>query len=305
MPSPRTFIGAKTTTEALRSHLVFTAGRLRRHPLTQGHVATFQQLIVKVDTVEAQAKVLADDLDDAQVEIYVADDGLNDLASKVWKVVGTITKDPAAPVRKVLFGDKNLSDYSRPILGNQYTQMTQWPEALGKSEHPALQALAAEAIPLLEAAAAAIAHKAAAETAKKLFREVGDRAKLFAEANTARKKLYGELSALPHEHPELPSSFADRFFRRDTVENEAAEEEPEPAPEATIESVKAEIERLTKLIEEQQALLTKLEAKAKTDAEEALERQADEARLQQIEEEEKARAKEKATLLAKLDKNKK
>lgn len=298
MPPPRTFNGPKTSTGALRSHLVFTLGRLRRHSLTQPYIPTFQALVAGVDAVEAQARVLADEVDEAQVDIYVADDGLNEYATKVWKAVDSITKDPNAPIRKVLFAGKTLSDFSRPILGNQYTVMTQWPTVLAASEYKILQDLAPEGELLLKAGEAAIARKAAADTARRLFREVGERAKLFDDANAARKKLYGELSTLPHKHPGLPSSFAEKFFRRDVVENEV----PEDATEPTVESVTLEIDRLTKLLAAQQAVLKALEEKAKVAAAEAMERQAAEARLQQLEQEEAERAKEKQALLAKLGK---
>lgn len=297
MSSPRTIIAAKTSTEALRSHLVFTLGRLRRHPLTQGHLAPFQELIAQVDAVDVKAKALSDEVDEAQVDIYVADDGLNEFAGTVWKVVDSITKEADAPLRKLLFAGKNLSDFSRPILGNQYTIMTDWSDLLAKSEHAGLQGLSAEAEKVIQAAIEALGRKAAADANKKVFREVGERAKLFAAANAARKKLHGELSALALEHPGLPATFADRFFRR-----EPAAESAEEALEPTMESVQEEIQRLKEQLAAQEALLKTLAEKAKAEALDAETRKAAEARLQELEQEDALRAKEKEALLAKLGK---
>jgi hypothetical protein len=296
MPTPRTFSRTKTATGTARSHIGFTLGRLRRHSLTQSHVPLFEALLTDVDAVESQATQLADKADEAQVDVYVADDGLNEHAAKAWLAGESISKAPDAPWRVVLFGGKTLSDFTKPILGAQHAAMQQWPAALAASEHKVLSDLAAGTVPLLQAADVASQNKAAAEMAIKLFRETGERAKLFDKVNAARKTLYGELATLPHKHPGLAASFPDKFFRRDTVE---VEEEQAPP---TIASTQKEIERLTQALAEQEQVLKALEAKAEADAKAAAELAAAEAKLEQLVAEEEAKKKEKEELMKLLGK---
>jgi hypothetical protein len=89
--------------------------------------------------------------------------------------------------------------------------------SLQSSPHPSLAALGPVLDHQVQSADAAVAQLAAASQALKQFREVGERKALVDKINARRKATHGELGEIAHSNPQLnlPSDFADRFFRRD------------------------------------------------------------------------------------------
>lgn len=296
MPPPKVFNKKRMSLRSLRWQIQFTHGKVSRQDLIKAEAPAFLDLIVKTDATIIKEQQFLDEINAAQLAIYLADDDLNDFAHKVWRKVEDISVDPKLPIRTVLFGDKTLAEFNRPTLNTQYTAMSRWPDALKDSGHPQLAALAPEAPPLVEASALALERKAKAQSAKKIFREVGDHAKLFDEVNLARKKLYFEASSLPHTTPGLPANFADRLFARDVVEDEKEDETP---TEATIEQ---KIETLEADIIAKQEELEKLKKDAADLAKTAAERKALEERLAELDNENEARKKERDAILEKLKK---
>jgi hypothetical protein len=157
-----------------------------------------------------------------------------------------------------------------------------------------LQALAPKLPPLLDVAKAAIARRGAADAARKAFREVGERAKVFDKVNMARRKLWTDLSEIATKTPDLNKNFPDRFFRRETPDSDLVVEEP------TVASLNKEIEELQKLVQTKQAQIEELKRKAELAETEARERQSKEDRLKQLDEEQAARDKEREEILADL-----
>src|SRR5262249_32011888 len=147
-------------------------------------------------------------------------------------------------LRALFFEQDTLYEFNRPILNKQYHRMRDdWPKALEACEYAALKDLGPELQALIQVAAAAIKRKSDLEADKKIFRDVGDRAMLFDNVNNGRRQLWVDLSELVTNQPSLPGNFPDRFYRRDTVEGEIADEEP------TVESLEVEIEALLTQVE--------------------------------------------------------
>jgi hypothetical protein len=304
MPAPKT-LSNKFALRTLRGHIVFTLGALRLFPMTEEHVPLFEGFLMRWGEIHTMELALYDAIELANNAVLRADTALNAFATKVSKLISTLTGEQRDqrknPLYTVFFKNKVLSDFKRPILGGQYRAMTLWPTALDGCGHNELKALVPELVPLLATAKKAIQDKESAEQAKKIFREVGDRRKFFDAVNIARKTLYGELSSLPHKMPGLPSDFADQFFRRDV----AAEDDEEEQEEPTLESVAARIEALAAELEAQKAVYKELEETAQREAELAKQIQADEEKLAAIEREAAARAKEAEELRARIAAQKK
>jgi predicted RNase H-like nuclease (RuvC/YqgF family) len=125
------------------------------------------------------------------------------------------------------------------------------------------------------------------------FRRLGGRKTFIDEVNTKRKETYTGLSALPHSHPELPSDFAEAFFRRDR----AREEDP------TIESLAEEIKELQDVLAGKEQALARLHKEAEEAAREQKDRDKDEKKkkLAQVQKDLEEKQKEAAALAAELD----
>lgn len=278
----------------VREHIGFTFRRLRAHALTLALAQRFEELLAEHSVVHQQELALGDALDEAIVVAHSADQELNAFATRVSNTIRAITGNQrTGALYKHFFDGEPLHIFTRPLLGDQLAAMHVWVSSLTQSEHADLQALGAELPALLEKADAAALAKRDAEQAKRLFKEVGARKKLIDDVNAARKETYGALAKLPHQHPGLPSRFADGFFRRDRVRKEG---------EPTIESVSATIASLQDEIAEQQALLAQLQqeqAEAKAAAEEQA-RLALAAELAEIQKEIEEKQKQAAALQAAL-----
>jgi hypothetical protein len=281
----------------LLKEIRYTLSLLAVHPLAAPYVPAFQPLREEWTTVQATELAHQEAISVAQAKVDAADYGLDDFAGRLSKAVLTITVDVRThPLYLHFFGDKNLTDFRRPTLGEQFRAMGAWLSSLQGSEHESLKAMAPELEKLLAAADAAVKAKAAAKQQNKQFRDVGERKQFADKLNAVRKEVHGALAKLPHLHPGLPPNFAAQFFRRETSDEDVEEQA------ATVESVTARIASLDEELTQEKALLDDLkrqEAEA-AKAKEAVE--ADEAALTAAEKELAETAQKIETLKAKLGK---
>jgi hypothetical protein len=292
MSTIRTLNPDRVSLLGLRSHLTYSISRFKAEPLATSHVAPFDAYRAKWDLVHLKELVLNDELTEAQAQIDSCDKLLNELASRCSKIILTITKDNREhSLYTHFFGDESLSDFKRPVLGEQLQAMRGWIGLLEASEHPSLKALGPDLEPVVKAADDAVKAKANVEQKKKLFRE-DERRKLFDEVNAARKSAHGELAKLPHIHTGLPASFADGFFRQESARGETEEiEEPQ-----TIASVELSIASLKQKLAAEEALLAELLAQKELEAKV----EADRAALAAIEKAMAEQAAQAAALKAKI-----
>jgi len=289
--TPRTLSYEATLTD-VRSHISFTARRLRAHSVTQSLAATFEALLAAWTPLHQKELELADKADDTVIEANAVDGELNAFAHHTSNTLLELTgKNRNHPLYLHFFGGKPLHLFTRPILAGQLEAMRHWNPSLAQSGHASLATLGGDLTALIDKADAVVAARATAEQALRLFREIGERKQFIDEVNAARKEVHGALSTLPHKHTGLPARFADGFFRRDKARDDEAPD---------LEEIEGSIEKLKKELAEQEKARAELlaeQAAAKAAAEEQV-KAAAEAKLAAIQKEIELKMKEAAAVQA-------
>lgn len=283
---------ASSSMHALLPHLTFTLSQLRAHPLGAPYVALFEVLRTEGREVNNRELDLIEQKAAARAVVVASDGGLDGYASRLSKTVLTITGDDRSSGLYTHYFEKPLGELTRPILRGQLAAMRKWLISLPLSPHAALSGMAAELATRVDEADEAVAALNAAEQQIREFRDVGERKQWVDRLNAARKEVHGALAKLPHEHPELPSDFADQFF--------LSEPGGDDADEDTVEALQAEEAALQKDLARVQARLaeaTRTEAEQKKEAEA---RAAKAAALAELEREAAALEKRRAALKAEL-----
>lgn len=272
-------VNVRSSIFALFPHPMYSASRLRAHPLGAPHAPRFEALCAEGREVLVEEISHLEALSDAQARVGAADDALNEFAGRVSKEALIITRDDRSNALYThLFGQKNLGEFRKPVLSGQLEAMKPWVEALQQSPHPTLSALAPEAEALVNAGVAATEARRLAKQHNRYFRDVGNRRQWVDRLNAARKEIHGMLAKLPHEQPGLPSDFADHFFLSASPRDEETESEVPETPEA----IRAEIEGIQQALAAAQVRLAQAEA-AELEAEQAAaERAADAAALAEL-----------------------
>jgi hypothetical protein len=142
--------------------------------------------------------------------------------------------------------------------------MRTWPPSLLASANATLKEIGAKIEAKVKEAADALIAESEAEQKLTDFRVSGPRKALVDKFNALRKSTHGALAKYAHEHPEknLPSDYADSFFR-----HESAPRAPTlPEIERKITFVEAELTRL-KTQRDQIVAAQDAEEKLKEDAE--------------------------------------
>ena len=253
------------------SQICYTYCKVKANPLAAPHVAVFEGLRTECLQVHATDLTLIEAQADAQARVDVANESLSGLATRYSRGLLNITGDNRSnPTYLFFFGEEPLADFKRPVLARKLTKMAKWIPAL-QDAHPSLQAMGPELIAAVAAGEAAATAKEEAIQARRHFREVGAWRQLTDRHNAVRKEVHGALAKLPHEHPTLPTNFADQFFRRDTSRPEVEEAETLSTEEAVhvhMKALRADMAAAEERLSELQA-----EAKAEAEAAEARARQ--------------------------------
>lgn len=241
----------------LLPNLGYTLSRLRAHPFGGPHVATFEALRAEGLQVLGKELALAEAVADAQARVDAAGETLDHVADQVSRALLNITdSDRDNPLYVYFFNKKNLTEFKRPVLGTQLSACRSWVAVLGKSPHAELQALHPVVETSVLEAEAAEAARGTARQQNRQFRELGERRKWVDRLNAARKQLHGVLAGLPHQHPGLPSSFADQFFIKESRHESSDAEEPEE----TSASLRAQAEAVREALARIEARIVEVEA---------------------------------------------
>ncbi len=288
-------LNPRSSVLSLLLELRYTISRCQADPRASFCVQAFQSCRDECTVVQNQELDLLERLSNAQASVDIADENLDDFASRLSKAVLTITKDDRShSIYLHFFGKKSISAFIRPKLGIELEAVRGWGESLTTSQFPALQAMALELAALVVAADKALSARSETQRQIRQFRDVGARRQLFDKVNAGRKKAAGDLAKLAIETPGLPSDYGDSFFRSAP----AVEEVDEP----TIDSVKEDIGDLETKLTSAKELLVTLEVAAAAAQKAAAEKASDEALLATLEKQEADLAKQKAELKQKLRK---
>ncbi|MFO0590895.1 MAG: hypothetical protein U0441_25350 [Polyangiaceae bacterium] len=215
-------ISNDTTLSSIKEEDNHTRASLSAHPLTAALAAPYATFISQTwEPVVSQERALEYALAFATARVLYADSVLNVLVHKLDSALLMLTgKDREALLYTRYFGDKRPFEVALGVLGPQLETMRGWiPDLMAPQQQPLLQAIGAEIQAAVADADSAVAAKLAADNAITAFRSTGPRAQLVSEYNALRKQTYGALGKMRHEHPELPSDFADSFFRHDMSRN--------------------------------------------------------------------------------------
>lgn len=218
-------------------------------------------------------------------------DFLSDTTAAIVKLEVKSSGRPAALVR--YYGSQRPSEFRKARLGPQLDAMRTWPPSLLASANATLQEVGAKIAATVKEADASITAELLAEQQLTDFRVSGARKALVDKFNALRKSTHGALAKFAHEHPEknLPSSWADSFFRHESAPRVPTLEELE----RKITFAEAELTRL-KVQRDQIVAAQDAEEKVRQDAE----RTATKAALSAAEEEAAEIAKKVAALKAEL-----
>lgn len=288
-------LSPRSSVVSLLLELRYSISRCQADSRASFCVQDFQICRAECLVVQSQEFELLERLSDAQACVDIADENLDDFASRLSKAILTITKDDRShPIYVHFFGKKSISAFIRPKLGIELQSAKNWGESLTTSQFPTLQVMATELMALIVAADAAVTARSETQREIRQFRDIGARYQLFVKVNAGRKKAAGDLAKLAIETPGLPSGYGQSFFRAAP----AVEEVEEP----TVASVKEHIVDLeTKLLGARE-LLVILETAAAAEKKAADEKASDEALLASLDKQGEELAKQKAALKAKLAK---
>jgi hypothetical protein len=247
----------RTSLGTLLGDITYTRVRLKAHPEGAPYVGNFDKLRQKWTIVQEDELSLREAIVEAQAIVDHTDDLFDVFVAKLLHIVDGYTNGRLDhPLRKLFLGNKNASDFVKPVLGKQMAAMEGWLTLLQTKcdDYPELKALAPELDALLKQGKAAAKAKTDAEVARNQFRDVGERAQFIEEVNAERKSLYGSLGKRAHEDATLPKDLAERFFLHESQPDDEEEKEP------TIEDVRLRIEALQQQLEAEKQLLSELEA---------------------------------------------
>jgi hypothetical protein len=254
----------------LLPHIVFSISQLKAHPLGAPHAPPFEALNTEGRQMLLQELELIERMTQTQANVVSVDFRIDSFASRLSKGILIITADDRTSGLYTHYFEKPLSELIRPTLNGQLEIMRGWQLSLSKSPHAALSAMAPELQALIAEADAAVAARDEARQANREFRDVGARRQWVNRLNATRKEVYGALARLPHEHPDLPSNFANRFFM---TEPDRADE-TEADTEEGLQAQAAELREALAGVEARIAELQAIEAAAEK-------KKADEARVAQ------------------------
>ncbi|EYF03887.1 hypothetical protein [Chondromyces apiculatus] len=283
---------SSTAMLTLMPHPTFTTSQLKADPHGAPYVALFEALRDEGKEVIVHEIEHAQAVAEAQALVVRTDAKLDAFAGRLSKKLLDLAGNDRKSGLYQHYFPKALNETTRPVLGDQLDTMKKWLLSLTKSSHLELTALVPELTALLTEGDTVKAGRDAALHAKREFRDVGERQEWLDRLNAARKEVYGQLSKLPHQHKELPSDFAERFFlvdqRRDGEE------------EDTVESVQSELELQRQAVLELEARLLEVQAAEAEAQQEADARAAQEAALIEMDKAAVALNKQRAQLRAQL-----
>lgn len=244
----------------LLAEIRYTLSRLTAAAVLPAFLTKLQAARDVWTAVQNKEIAFQEQLSDAQAQVDIADDGLDDFAVRFSQAVLALTGQKRDAELYTHYFKKPLHELIRPVLSGQLKAMEQWITSLkGDKTPPSLAAMLPELVTLVAAGKKASETRDEIRTQIKQFREVGERRQLLDQVNALRKELHGALSKHALETPGLPADYANQFFKP----SDSGEDEPEE----TIESLGVEIKHLEAALKEKQDRLATLQKEADDAAE--------------------------------------
>ncbi|MCC6555855.1 MAG: hypothetical protein IT372_23070 [Polyangiaceae bacterium] len=269
-------------TSDLDEEISHTLTFVRAYPILASLVAPFEASLQEWLGLYQTERTLERAVTAARAVIIVIDDELDALAMKLSNVLlAEVGEKKRKSPRYLRYFDEPPSRLMRPLLGDQLKKMREWVPSLTDPQcSPPVRDCGQKLAALVQRADDAVKAMGEAEQALTDFQTLGPKKGFIDRLNALRLSAFAQIAELPRSQPELdlPASFANRFFLRDSGSRKPTIPELE-------ESILQQRARLAKL----EALLAKLvqeeEAEARL-AEEAEMRTA----MKALEEAEKQRA---------------
>jgi hypothetical protein len=244
MPCP--IIAQHASLLTIREEIVYTLSRLTADSLGKTWAPDFEKLRDDWKTVHEKELSLTDALTSGGAVVDGADDALDPMVDRLSDLLLDRThRRRDDDLYRRYFGTQRPSDIKRPVLGRELELLNKtWVPSLFSSPDSELSAFGkALSVPVGVAVKAQIDWTEARRVLTD-FRLLGDRKAFIDRVNQVRQTVYGQLAALPHDHPDLhlPKSFGDRFFRHRAVADHT---------EASLQAALAEHEQSAKEIKDQ------------------------------------------------------
>ncbi|MBP8195789.1 MAG: hypothetical protein KAY55_01385 [Deltaproteobacteria bacterium] len=272
-------LDSRMALSTMRTHVRHTTLFVRTHPAATKFQPVWDALHTKVQKTAAKESELVDAIEEARVQVAVANVLLDGFVEEHRSTLRMLVKDDLeAPLYQRYYGAPTSSEVKRLSLEPQIKLMTPFVASMKEAKEAPLKALSPKLDKLLVRGSAALKALEDAQRLRNDF-DAGDRAKLFDEVNGERRSLYGELCKLELADGTL-SGLAEAAFRRRT--GTSREEE------ADLQSLR---ERHSALKAEQtlvEQAIVQAEAQALLAAEEQKQREAAMAELLALEEQKKA-----------------
>ena len=252
----------------LRLYTRHTLLKLRMHPYpwakTLGtKLATLQT--EEVDPAIVNERKLLDAVADAEAVVDITDIELNTLARKAEAYSRVYVGPLRTEVRQTLFGQDSISQFVKPILGDQLRAMRLWPKYLETLAAQNLKDLAPSVEAAVKAAEDSIKDLTVAETHLANFRS-GAHAQLVRQVNLVFHDIWSEATRQVKETGIDPTEGLFLKVRRNR-------------PPLTLARARAELAACEEEVAEARTALAELEAEAQTEIEADKKRAAQQAEL--------------------------
>lgn len=196
MPAPRKLDPQRLTPSELTDETFFTLLMIRNVTETKALIATAQKAHDSAKAQAQRALALAEARMEAEVQVTIGNllvDGV--IADMRASINGKTDSTPQAPLYQRYFSKYRPSEVIRMALATELPIVEPWIPALKAETDPDLAALGTALEKAVAAGKAAVAGLGTARQAQKTF-ETGPLEAVFAEINSTRASLYGELSKL-------------------------------------------------------------------------------------------------------------
>lgn len=221
MFAPRKLDSERTSLEDAVEEAQFTKLTVRNTQESKALIATADKLYKDAEAQLTQERALYAAVLEAEVRIVIGNRGLDGWTGGFRGLLENKEASGAGTnLFSRFFGSRRPSDVIKMALGSQIGVMEPWIESLKADADPELKAQGAELEKLITTGKAAVAAHKAARQAVRDFR-AGPRAAAFAQVNSGRLGLFGDLSELPRGKD---PAWTESFFRT----RRAPEEPDEP-----------------------------------------------------------------------------
>lgn len=258
----------KTSLETVLDSNTFSLTRTKANSHTTAFSLGFETFHPKILGVMTQEIQLQMQTAQAEAIVSAAGEALSDTVDLVGQVMLLACGgDRTAALYVLLFGTQRPSAVKKLKLSERLTKTKSWILPLKNSPQASISAAGVELEAKVKDVQTAFENLSLALQEIKQFRTVGAKAALIDEFNGLRALTYGQIAEFAHTHPELnlPSRFADRFFKHERARK--AESPEDSSSEALAEEIERKEEELLALKDVYAKALVREQEEAKAEVE--------------------------------------